>query len=445
MKQADKVYDIIGAGIGPFNLGLAALLDQTPELEALFFDENPEFQWHAGMLIDGTTLQVPFLADLTTMADPKSPFTFLQYLQEQGRLYAFYFYEKFHIPRQEYNHYCRWAASKLPSCLFGRRVTNVTFASAKGVYVIEVENAFQQTTEYYYSRHIAAGIGTRPELPPAAASLDSSGCCHSAEFLFEKQEMTEKSSLTVIGSGQSAAEIFLHLLQEKPQHGYRLQWYTRSPGFFPMEYSKLGLEHFSPEYTRYFYHLDPAVKDQLLTQQDLLYKGISMDTIAAIYDELYEQTIGGSPCDVRLQAQTELTEVIQRRDGAYELSLCDVHTGETHTIDTEGLILATGYKPAIPTFLEGIEHGLERDEKGRLLIDEKYRIRQSNRAHHIFVQNGEMHTHGVGAPDLGLGAHRNAVIVNELAGRTVYPVRETNVFQQFGWPVSSKERKEELI
>ncbi len=31
---------------------------------------------------------------------------------------------------------------------------------------------------------------------------------------------------------------------------YRLDWLTRSEGFFPMEYSKLGLQHFTPEYTR---------------------------------------------------------------------------------------------------------------------------------------------------------------------------------------------------
>ena len=48
------------------------------------------------------------------------------------------------------------------------------------------------------------------------------------------------------------------------------------------------------------------------------------------------------------------------------------------------------------------------------------------------MQNAELHSHGVGAPDLGLGAHRNAVIVNALCGREVYPVRERNVFQSFG-------------
>jgi acetolactate synthase I/II/III large subunit len=80
------------------------------------------------------------------------------------------------------------------------------------------------------------------------------------------------------------------------------------------------------------------------------------------------------------------------------------------------------------------------DEQGRPEVELDYRLRLRNgldspagrSASSLFIQNGELHTHGVGAPDLGLGAHRNAVIANTLAGRTVYPVRERTVFQRFG-------------
>ncbi len=59
----------------------------------------------------------------------------------------------------------------------------------------------------------------------------------------------------------------------------------------------------------------------------------------------------------------------------------------------------------------------------------------------LFVQNAELHTHGVGTPDLGLGAHRSAVIANALAGREVYAVRERNVFQSFGAPLPPAESR----
>src|SRR5690606_40992929 len=52
----------------------------------------------------------------------------------------------------------------------------------------------------------------------------------------------------------------------------------------------------------------------------------------------------------------------------------------------------------------------------------------------IFVQNGEEHTHGFVAPDLGMGAFRNSVIIAALLGREVYPVESRTAFQEFGAP-----------
>ncbi len=52
----------------------------------------------------------------------------------------------------------------------------------------------------------------------------------------------------------------------------------------------------------------------------------------------------------------------------------------------------------------------------------------------LYVQNAELLTHGVGTPDLGLGAHRAATILNAVAGRTVQPVPESVAFTSFGAP-----------
>ena len=56
----EQILDVIGVGIGPFNLGLAALLEKT-ECRSLFFDKKSRFDWHPGMLLEGTTLHVHFL------------------------------------------------------------------------------------------------------------------------------------------------------------------------------------------------------------------------------------------------------------------------------------------------------------------------------------------------------------------------------------------------
>ena len=49
------VLDLAGIGVGPFNLSLAALADGVDGLSTAFFEREPEFRWHPGMMIDGTT------------------------------------------------------------------------------------------------------------------------------------------------------------------------------------------------------------------------------------------------------------------------------------------------------------------------------------------------------------------------------------------------------
>lgn len=431
-KATDKVYDIIGVGIGPFNLGLAAMLEETGEKEALFFERKSEFNWHKGMLIDGTTLQVPFFADLVSMANVKSKYTFLNYLQEHNRLYHFYFLEKFHIPRIEYNHYCRWVASQLRQCRFGSQVEKVQPVETREGKLYEVtvqENSME--THIYYTKHLAVGIGTSPSVPSHLEKKLGQKVIHSSQYLNKKEKLLNARSITVIGSGQSAAEVFYDLAKQQDNIPFTLNWFTRSKGFFPMEYSKLGLEYFSPDYTEFFYKLPQSKKDELLPKQDLLYKGISMDTIADIYDLLYEKSVGQEKPLIHLQAMTELVNLEQGEDTNL-LTFKQHVTGEVFELESDVVILGSGYTPSFPHFLMNMQDKIEWDPRNRYQITRDYRLQTKGLEGHIFIQNGELHTHGVGAPDLGLGAYRNAVILNKLYERKVYPISHKNVFQTFG-------------
>ncbi|WP_217649310.1 lysine N(6)-hydroxylase/L-ornithine N(5)-oxygenase family protein [Gracilibacillus orientalis] len=445
------MYDVIGIGIGPFNLGLAALTDEIEDLDAFFFDQKPYFEWHGGLLIEDTTLQVPFLADVVTMANPKSRFSYLNYLHEHDRLYKFYFLERFLIPRREYNHYCGWVSKQLTNCCFGQRVISIEWQTNlhevaryeknvntdEGYFKVEVEEIQSGEKQFYFTRHLVFGVGSVPYLPDCFTSHSSADVFHSADFLHKRERSRQTDSVTVIGSGQSAAEVFLELLKEQRIYGYRLDWFTRSKGFFPMEYSKLGLEHFSPDHTEYFYQLNQEQKDQMLPKQDLLYKGISATTITDIYDALYEYSIGGENPPVRLLAKTEIEDIKQMNDSGdkskYQLSCRHLEQHQSFEHESEIVIAATGYKHFIPSFLSNLQSLIQWDDKGRYQVEQNYQLRLTKEIQNkIFIQNGEMHTHGVGAPDLGLGAYRNSVIINELTNEDVYPVRKRNVFQQFG-------------
>ncbi|MFC0189988.1 lysine N(6)-hydroxylase/L-ornithine N(5)-oxygenase family protein [Fictibacillus aquaticus] len=430
-QQPEKVYDLIGVGIGPFNLGLAAMLEENGGKETLFFEKKTEFNWHKGMLIDGTTLQVPFFADLVSMADVRSKYTFLNYLQEHNRLYHFYFLEKFHIPRTEYNHYCRWVAEQLHNCRFGMGVEQIR-PIENDLYEVTVKSEVSGEAIKYYARHLVVGIGSSPSVPSHLEKNLGPRVIHSAQYMNMKDELLDAKSITVIGSGQSAAEVFYDLAQIQDNDKFSLNWFTRSKGFFPMEYSKLGLEYFSPDYTNFFYQLPQSKKDEMVPNQGLLYKGISMETIADIYDLLYEKSVGLEKPAIHLQAMTEL-ESIEKQDDSHQLRLRQNVTDETFELQSDVVILGTGYAPSFPHFLMNMQDKIDWDEQNRYQITNDYVLKMKGlEDSHIFIQNGELHTHGVGAADLGLGAHRNAVIINKLFGQEMYKLNEKNVFQQFG-------------
>lgn len=434
--------DLAGIGIGPANLSLAALAHPLPELATAFYDQTPAFHWHPGLLIDGTTLQVPFLADLVTLADPTSPWSFLNYLRHHQRLFPFYFAERFHIPRAEYDAYCRWVSQGLPSLHFRHQATAIRWNPQDAVFDIDLTrhtHSGAAASTRIHARHLALGIGTAPHVPEPLRPLLATATVpvlHSADYLDHRPRLLTAEHITVIGSGQSGAEIFLDLLRHRTRGRERLHWLTRTPAYAPMEYSKLGLEHFTPDYTRYFHTLPEARRDALLARQWQLYKAIDQDTIAAIHDELYQRTFDGSWPDAHLIPGVTVRTAGRIGTTRLELHLEHAEQDTRTRLTTSALVLATGYRERpLDPLLGPLAGAIRRDAAGRPRIDADYRLDLDPGAGiggSIYVLNAERHTHGIGAPDLGLVAHRGATILNSLTGQTCYPLPERAAFTTFG-------------
>lgn len=433
MEQQEKIYDLIGIGVGPFNLSLAALLDEIDEVESLFFEQNETFDWHPGMLIEGTKMQVPFIADLVTMADPTNRYSFLNYISKNERMYQFYFLQRLDIPRREYNDYCQWAAEQLGSCRFGQRVTNIRhFKDHEELFEVEVTDVRTDQINVYRTKNLVMGTGSVPVMPRSFSKASSEDVFHTADFLPNQDRCRKADSITVVGSGQSAAETFRELLKEQRDCGYRLDWITRSAGFESMEESKLSLEHFSPDYVHYFYQLPQKQKDEIFATQGLYYKGISNHTINDIYNLLYEYSVGREELNVGLQVLSEVKEILPKAAGGYELECYHHQKQQTFTHESDLVIAATGYKPHVPEFVHHLADFLEWDEQGRYKVSADYRlVKTEGSSNEIYVHSGISHTHGVGSTNLGLSIHRNKVIINHLVGREIFPMNEKNIFQSF--------------
>ncbi|MEU7056215.1 lysine N(6)-hydroxylase/L-ornithine N(5)-oxygenase family protein [Streptomyces sp. NPDC046197] len=414
-------YDFVGIGLGPFNLGLACLTEPIGELSGVFLEAKPDFEWHSGMFLDGAHLQTPFMSDLVTLADPTSPYSFLNYLKERGRLYSFYIRENFYPLRVEYDDYCRWAAAQLGSIRFGTTVTEVTYDEGAELYVVHTH-----TGATYRARHLVLGTGTPPHVPGACRDLPG-GFLHNSRYREHKAELQRKKSITLVGSGQSAAEIYHDLLTGIDVHGYRLNWVTRSPRFFPLEYTKLTLEMTSPEYIDYYHALPEQTRYRLTAAQKGLFKGIDGDLIDAIFDLLYQKSLGG-PVPTRLLTNSELTGA-RYDDGTYTLTFRQQEQEKDFELRSEGLVLATGYRYTEPEFLGPVHDRLRRDSRGNLDVARNYAVDVTGRR--VFLQNAGVHTHSVTSPDLGMGPYRNSYIIRELLGREYYPVEKTIAFQEF--------------
>jgi lysine N6-hydroxylase len=476
----EHVHDLVGIGLGPFGLGLAALSDPVPDLDAVFLDAADGFRWHPGMMIEGATIQVPFLADLVTMADPTSRFSFLSWLKQAGRLYPFYVRESFFPLRAEYDAYCRWVADQLDTLRWGRRVTAVTDLG-DGTLLVQADRApggspaggsdpaagtdparigspsGQAGSETWRTRHVVLSTGTEPAVPSHLTGLDGP-VVHSADYLGARDELRAAPSVTIVGSGQSAAEIYRDLLdvvgadpgldgrphdpgpaspddchdRHGPARGSRLDWITRSPRFFAMEYTKLTLELTSPEYTDHFHGLPLAERDRLGREQRSLYKGISGDLVDDIHETLYRRSVDG-PLDTTLLTETELVDAAWHADrGLFSLTLRHAQLGTTTVRETAALVLATGYAPRSTSVLDPLGDQVERDARGRLAVARDHSV-DGGRGR-VFVQNGEEHTHGLTAPDLGMGAWRSSSIIASVTGREVYPLERRVAFQTFGLP-----------
>ncbi|MFJ9212493.1 lysine N(6)-hydroxylase/L-ornithine N(5)-oxygenase family protein [Streptomyces sp. NPDC102264] len=446
-----EIYDLVGIGIGPFNLSLAALADGAPGLRTLFLDAKPAFSWHPGLLMEGTVLQVPFLADLVTMADPTSPWSYLNYLREHDRMFPFFFSERFHIPRREYDHYCRWVAEHLPSCRFDARVTELEWDERHEVFAV-THRAADGAVSRVRARQIVLGVGTNPVVPeplrPLLTPAHAGRVLHSADYRTHRARLAGLDDVTVVGAGQSGAEVALDLLRHQDGSGAGgpyVRWLARTPAFAPMEYSKIGLEHFTPDYIRYFRALPEERREELVREQWQLYKGVSEETLAEIHDELYERTIGGTEPRAALHPGVVLVAAEPERIGAstgagtsdgYLLTCRHTEQDALFEVRTSAIVAATGYAATRPAFLDTMAKLVDWDEQGRYRIDGDYRVAlDASVSGALYVQNAELHTHGVGAPDLTLGAWRAATILNAVAGRPVLRVPERAAWTTFGAPV----------
>ncbi|MEV7382682.1 lysine N(6)-hydroxylase/L-ornithine N(5)-oxygenase family protein [Streptomyces lydicus] len=406
-----EILDVLGIGIGPFNLSTAALLPKDG-VTARFLDAKDSFDWHPGLLFRNATLQSPFLKDCVTLVDPTSEYSFLNYLSRSRRLNRFVVADHPNVMRREFNEYFKWICRSLDTLRFGTGVASLTF---DGESFVAGTNRGE-----YRAKDVVLGVGRAPFVPEGARAHLGETVFHGSEYLLRDIDPTGKR-VAVIGGGQTGAEIFDDLISDDSRLPSQVTWVTRRGNFAPFDESPFANELYVPGYTRYFHAQSPAERQRLLPMQKLSSDAILQPLLEGIYRRLYETDfLHDSRLDYRMLVDRQFTRVSPKADG-WVLTMEGPHGVEA--VEADIVILATGFSNGVPAVLDQLADRLVLDEDGRCVVNEDFSLRWDGPAdHRIFAHNMSLHTHGWIDPNFAGMAWRSGVIVNSLTGRYLYDV-----------------------
>lgn len=231
----DELLDLLCVGFGPASLAIAAALHDAmdPALNSnapnpnwqpkiCFVEKQKQFAWHSGMLVPGSKMQISFIKDLATLRDPRSNFTFLNYLHNKGRLIDFTNLSTFLPARLEFEDYMRWCARKFENLVaYGEEVIEVVPGQTGSIvdfFIVRSRNVETGVVTSRKARKVVIAVGgcgkMPPEFPQDPRIMHSSKYCTDLPALLNDD--SGAYNIGVIGSGQSAAEIFHDLQQRYP-------------------------------------------------------------------------------------------------------------------------------------------------------------------------------------------------------------------------------------
>ncbi|WP_245451947.1 lysine N(6)-hydroxylase/L-ornithine N(5)-oxygenase family protein [Mesorhizobium waimense] len=398
----------IGVGAGPLNLSLACQIhDEQTGLEALFLDRQVDLRWHPAITFESSQLQVSHFEDLVTLVNPRSAYTFVNYLHEHGRLYHFLNAQFEAVLRSEFEQYLNWAFHRNPLVHGGETAREICF---EGEFRVRTDNAVLG------ARDVVVGIGKQAQIPPQFQGWTGRNLFHSSALLDIHPEVRKKH-VCVVGGGQSGAEVLLHLVGLPKERRPRLiTWVSQCQIYVPLDNSPFTNELFMPCFSDRLAGMSESQRKLFLRRFVLASDGISESTLRATYQALYRHTfLEPNECDITLQPGCKVSRCINAGAG-HRLTL-QRGMEDVGEVTADIVILATGYQNALPDFLEPIADRLEQIDN-ELAICEDFSVRWDGpRDRRIFVQNASLGQRGLADPSLSLLAWRARRILDSLLGR----------------------------
>ncbi|KAF2153760.1 L-ornithine N5-oxygenase sida [Myriangium duriaei CBS 260.36] len=443
----DELHDLVCVGFGPASLAIAVALHDSFEHanggaanasalpKVAFLERQPEFAWHAGMQIPGAKMQISFLKDFATLRNPRSEFTFLNYLHRNNRLVQFTNVSTFLPRRLEYEDYMRWCASHFNSVVsYGQEVLSVvpestTSGKPTKSFTVSTRNIKTGEITSLRSKHVLVGVGGRPKIPQNLPQQHPR-IVHSSKYqaYLRSTDLDPSAPLriAVVGGGQSAAEIFADLPSRFPNS--RSWLLIKGTALRPSDDSPFVNEVFDPDRVDLVYGT-PAERRaaNLIADKATNYGVVRLNLLEHIYEDLYTQRIThGNDESTWPRNIVPNTAIESLGEGtlvdplSLNLRSTDQYQKESH-LNVDLMFVASGYerdmheeilKDCRPLLPEGAEKfDVQRDysvrfAEGKVGADAG-----------VWLQGCNEKTHGLSDTLLSILSIRGGEIVNSVFGR----------------------------
>jgi L-ornithine N5-monooxygenase len=408
----NRCHDVLGIGFGPANLALAITLEEEGhDLDVRFLEARPGPSWQSAMMLDGADIQNHPVRDLVSLRNPRSRYSFINYLFENGRLL-----EHLNVPmefplRKEYAQYVSWVAGHFGRLVdYGVHVTGVDLGrddEGSPCYIVTTS-----TGETVQTRALVIGTGRDPFIPAPFDAVDSPRVFHLTRYLPAKRKLEELGvtgqgdrsprAVTVIGGSQSAVELTLDLARRFPRG--EVTTLARSLSLRQKDTSPFSEEGYFPGFTEYYYRAPRERKDAIDGFMRLTnYSSADGDVLRELYRLIYEQRLDGEQ-RVFVTGSRQVRDIEVREDGV-RMRVEELNTGESEEREADFVVLATGFRdlgPAahqerVPTLLRGIADDLAYDSYGYLEVGPDYEVQSAGPDTPALFLNGLCESsHGIG-------------------------------------------------
>jgi len=415
-----KIYDLIGIGFGPSNIGLAVALYEDYDANStfdsiLFFESKRKHGWHHPMMVDGAKMQISFMKDLCMLRNPKSHFTFLNYLKENDRLIAFANLRDFNPSRREFDCYLAWVAKHFEKIVqYSSTAQSITPVLVDGVvkYLdVEIINNNLNCRKIYRTRNLTIAVGGEPKMP---VEIDDPRIFHSSLFLEKISQYDEQLAhrFLIVGAGQSAAEIYRYLINRYKSSSIWVG--CRGIGFKQSDESEYVNEIFNNDMVDLLYNLSPEKRKSLIAKHaDTNYSVVDIDLIRELYRTEYEEGLIRTP-NFGIKQFVELHDA-SADEKCIKVSLKSLISEEIKRLDVDAVICATGYKrPHDMKLLSGIKPFALEDDENQFVLSRNYALQTSDTFKpKIFIQGMSESTHGLSDTLLSVISTRAGEISSE--------------------------------